>query len=133
MANSVSEYRCPHASSAVAAQIFRIPRLHHLIIDSEVSHITPGVGTGDLVKWNSGAFKTLEDDFKELALLWIHRCSFKVVNAKKTVLKGSNIISQEVATLGVHAARSVRPLGMIEGVNIEPRTWNITLSRAAGC
>lgn len=133
MANPVSEYRCPHASSAIAAQVFWISGLHHLIIDSEISHITPGVGTRDLVKWNSGAFKTLKDDFKELALLWVHRGSLKVVNAKKAVFKGSNVVFEEVATLGVQATRSVHPLGMIEGVNIEPRTWNVTLSRAAGC
>ena len=133
MTNSVSEYRCSHASSAVPAQVFWISGLHHLIIDSEISHITPRVGTRNLVKWNSGTFKTLKDNFKELALLWIHRSRFEVINAKETVLEGSNVVLEEVAALGVHAAGPVYALGMIEGVDIEPRAWNTTLSRAAVC
>lgn len=114
----IKEYRCSHADSAVPAPVFWISDLHHLIIDGEISHITSRVGTRNLVKWNSGTFKTPKDSFKELALFWIHRSRFEVINAKEAVLEGSNNLLEEVATFGVHAAGPVYPLGTIEGVKL---------------
>ena len=107
MANSVTQDRRSKASGAVSVQILGISCLHRLEINGEVTNVATSVRPRNMLEWDTCTLKAFEHDLEKLALLWVHVRCFEVVDSKELVLKGADILVEEVPALSAHAAGTI--------------------------
>ena len=129
MTDSVAEYSSSHSCGTVLRKVLWISCLHDLEINSEVANVAASVVSRYLVERHACTFPAFVYGLEQLSLLRVHRHSFAVVYPEEFIFELSNVPIQKVSSSRIHAAWPIDPILVIEGVDIESRTWYVTLPR----